>query len=222
MKFLKIIGLHRHSTLFGLIFLFLAQLSSVFAQEKDSGDPGVRPNLEIIKSEVAALTMEIMKKSDVSTEQNLLVKFRISDTSWVVRNALLETLKRMKYNVFLSSSTEKQEGVSLDIGLVETKVRYGPAFRESFLGKRKTARKIEVAVSANIRDARDEVLFAGSLSRGFSDTIHVGDLPDLEIPSIPLTQGEPPEGGFFDSVLEPLIIIGASAVAVYLFFTVRS
>ena len=222
MTLLMIIGFHRHSTLLGLIFLFLSELSLVLAQERESGDPVVRPNLEIIRSGVAAITMEILKKSDVSTEKNLLVEFRTSDTSGVIRNTLLETLKRMKYTVFISSSTAKREGASLDIGPVETRVRYGPAFRESFLGKRKTERTIEVAVSANIRNARGEVLFAGSLSRAFSDTIHVGDLPDLEIPSIPLTQGEPPEGGFFDSVLEPLIIIGASAVAVYLFFTVRS
>lgn len=217
-----IIRLHRRSTLFGLIFLFLSEQSSISAQEKESSDSVVRPNLEIIRSGVATLTMEIMKKSDVGTEKNLLVEFRTSDTSGVIRNALLETLKGMKYNVFLSSSTAKREGASLDIGPVETRVHYGRAFRESFLGKRKTARTIEVAVTANIRNAGDEVLFAGSVSRAFSDTIHVGDLPDLETPSIPLTQGEPPEGGFFDTVLEPFIIIGASAIAVYLFFTVRS
>jgi hypothetical protein len=39
---------------------------------------------------------------------------------------------------------------------------------------------------------------------------------------VSVTQGTLPGEGFFSSLVEPLVMIGAIAVAVYLLFTVRS
>jgi len=54
------------------------------------------------------------------------------------------------------------------------------------------------------------------------DTINVEDVENVENRSYPFTQGELPPEPFFSSLLEPIVAIGAAAVTVILFFTVRS
>jgi hypothetical protein len=54
------------------------------------------------------------------------------------------------------------------------------------------------------------------------DTVRMAEIPTLEDPNVPQTQGTRPSEGFFSSLAEPLIMLGAVAVAVYLLFTVRS
>jgi hypothetical protein len=222
MKLVHQFGWITGSTLAGLIFLFLALSQQALARGEDQSERSVKTNLEVFQTELASLATELLQKSGVGLERNLAVSVRSPDTSWVARNTIVEALKKQSYSVYLSSPDSESRGAAIDIGIVETKVRYGNTFRESFLGKRKTERTISIIVSANVRSAQHEVLFAGAVSRAYKDTVNVSDVPELENASIHFTHGEPPGAGFFEEVLEPIIIVGASAVVVYLFFTVRS
>jgi hypothetical protein len=210
-----------HSTRFGLIFLFLGLLLPLSAQEKVD-EPQPKTNLEVIQGVVSDLANELVEKCTLSSEQGVLVRFRNPDSSWVMTDAFLQSLKRKNHRVYLSSSTPEGKTQTLDVALFDAAVEYGRAFRESFLGKRKSERTVVARISANVRSENDEVLFAGGLTRTFRDTVYVRDISDLETPSLPITHGAEPRGGFIDEFFEPVIIIGASAVAVYLFFTVRS
>jgi hypothetical protein len=55
-----------------------------------------------------------------------------------------------------------------------------------------------------------------------SDVVEVSLIESLENPSVPQTHGVFPPEGFFAGWAEPLVLLGAVAVAVYLLFTVRS
>jgi hypothetical protein len=50
----------------------------------------------------------------------------------------------------------------------------------------------------------------------------MSDVESLENSGIPATHGVIPKEGLFSTFLEPLVAIGAMAVAVYLLFHVRS
>jgi len=54
------------------------------------------------------------------------------------------------------------------------------------------------------------------------DTINVENVEEVENRSFPFTQGDLPPEPFFSSLLEPIVAIGASAVTIILFFSVRS
>lgn len=211
-----------HSTLLGLIFLFLAVSSNGSAHGEDRSNAPVKTNLQVFQTEFASVAAELLQRSGVGLEQNLVVNVRSSDTCWLARNTILEALKKLNYSVYLSSPGSEGRGAAIDIGIVETNVRYGKTFRESFLGRRKTERTISTIVSASVRNVQNEFLFVGDVSREYKDTVKVNDVSDLENPLISCTRGEPPGADFFDELLEPIIIVGASAVVVYLFFTVRS
>jgi len=222
MKDAALFGRFTHSTLTGLIFLFLATLSHIRAYSKEQGDPPIRTNLEVFQTELSLLAAEVVQRSGDGLGESLFVTVRSSDTSWVARNTIVEALKKLNYSVFLLSSAGEARGAAIDLGIVEMRVRYGDAFRESFLGTRKTERTISTTISANVRNAQNEVLFAGAISKAYKDTVNVSQVPELESPSIFFTHGELRGTEFLEEVLEPIIIVGASAVVVYLFFTVRS
>lgn len=222
MKRVPRFGRFLHSTLLGLIFLFFAAPPTAFAHGEDQSDASVKTNLEVFQTEFASVATELLQKSGVGLERNLVLNVRSPDTCWLARNTIAEVLKKMNYSVYFSAPGGEAGGASIDIGIVETKVQYGKTFREGFLGKRKTERTISTIVSASVRSAQNEILFAGDVSRASKDTVNVSDVSDLENPSLSFTHGDPPDAGFLDEVLEPIIIVGASAVVVYLFFTVRS
>lgn len=216
------------STLLELIFLFflLPSIAAAYILGQDDARHGshsaVRKNLEIIQSEIASLTAEVLERTTIGNEHTLFVRIENNEIPWIIRNSVFETLKRMKYNVIVASPDQEGRGPVLEIGLAEAGVSYGRAFRGSFFGKQQTQRRIRTTISANLRSANNEVLFAGNLSRVFIDTVRTGVIAELETAGIPFTHGKAPEEGFFDTILEPAIIIGAAGVAIYLFFTVRS
>jgi hypothetical protein len=212
----------RHSTLDGLIFLFFLTGLSPRGYAGESTDLATKTNLEIFHSQLDLLASELLERANLGHEKKLFLNVRSSDSSLVARNMVSEAFKRLRYDVFLTSDGGGRDGATIDLAFAEIAVQYGHAFRENILGERKAERTISTAISANVRSAQSEVLFAGSLSRTSRDTVSVGDIPNLENSSIPFTHGEAPEGGVFDNILAPAIIVGASAVVIYLFFTVRS
>jgi hypothetical protein len=56
----------------------------------------------------------------------------------------------------------------------------------------------------------------------YSDTVEFDSVKDLETMSLPFTRGKKPDEPFFSSLLEPAIALGAIAITIVLFFTVRS
>lgn len=54
------------------------------------------------------------------------------------------------------------------------------------------------------------------------DTINVEEIEYVENRSYPFTQGDLPPEPFFSSLFEPIVAIGAAAIVIILFFSVRS
>jgi len=54
------------------------------------------------------------------------------------------------------------------------------------------------------------------------DTVKVEDINSLENPAFPFTQASVPPEPFLSGIAEPIIAIGTAALAVVLFFTIRS
>ena len=56
----------------------------------------------------------------------------------------------------------------------------------------------------------------------YSDTVNANMIKKIENPAFPFTQASIPAEPFFSSIYEPVIAVGAAALTVILFFTVRS
>ncbi|MBI5214251.1 MAG: hypothetical protein HY960_00700 [Ignavibacteriae bacterium] len=116
-----------------------------------------------------------------------------------------------------------QTAVELQIISPDLKVKYDDSFRSGFLGETKARRTISLSFPFLIKESQtNKVLASSTLPYSYSDTVSVSMIPMLEQEGIPSTHAPLPEGSFFDKLLEPFIIIGATGIAVYLFFHVRS
>ncbi len=97
-------------------------------------------------------------------------------------------------------------------------VTYSAPEREGFFGSFYTERTLQL--SGNYFITSNQNIKAFNLVD--KDTINVEDVEKLENRSYPFTHGELPPEPFFSSLLEPIVAIGAAAVTIILFFSVRS
>jgi hypothetical protein len=112
---------------------------------------------------------------------------------------------------------------TMSIGVTSMGVAYENVRRDGLFGTRVVTRTafLEADVSVASR-MTGEILRRATVRRTRQDDVRLDDLARLEEPGLSWTTATIPPEGFFSSVLEPVITLGAIAVAVILLFTVRS
>jgi hypothetical protein len=102
-------------------------------------------------------------------------------------------------------------------------VSYDDVRRDGFFGEKVVSRTVQVAFSVKVVDRRAGThLLVQDFSEEATDTIGLSQIQEVENPNISVTRGTLPAEGFFTSLVEPLVVLGSIAVAVYLLFHVRS
>lgn len=138
----------------------------------------------------------------------------------LVRYDIIEALTKHHITVFDDPSGAD---VILNVRAYDPSLHYSEVFTESFFGSRKVIRTIALALQFTLISRSDKkVLFAKSYTQSFSDTLLYADVQRFEDPSILFASTTLPKLSFFDSIIEPAIVTVASAIAIYLFFTIRS
>lgn len=143
--------------------------------------------------------------------------FRLAapDTMPYVRAALTSGWSASGKRVFLDDSSERE--------LPVLRYRIGQA-RVSYAGskRRSVAREVTLALQVTITRADGSILEDRVCTQMYADTLLGIRLSDLEDQSYPETRGEPPTAGWVRRYLEPVVTVGAIAVGVLLFFSLRS
>ena len=110
-----------------------------------------------------------------------------------------------------------------EFGITDMRVQLENPRRPGLFSARLVDRTVTLALWGKIVDRTTGKLLVGETWREqCTDTVCVEDLERLETPGVPATRGVMPEEGLFSSWLEPLILLGAVGVAVFLLFTSRS
>ena len=176
-----------------------------------------------MQSLVETITKQIIDHSNIAQDESIVVNFQQGEDMWIAQNSFIATLKSSGYKVYSGKDSIVQGKIVFDVTGIDLKTRYDDTFRESFLGTKKIKRTVIAALACQMTDMRaQEVIFSKSFSETFSDTVMVDQINTLELPSAKSTHAELPSEDFFDRILEPFVIIGATGVAIYLFFHVRS
>lgn len=111
----------------------------------------------------------------------------------------------------------------LTLNVEEARIGYGTPFSESFLGERLVVRTVTLNLGVRLRSSSSSALvFDRRFTRSSADTVRLSEVGQLDsvVPAGWTVQSPP--NSFVDSYLEPLVVTAAAAVAVYLFFTIRS
>ncbi len=191
----------RKHTFFLLIIVFLLGCSAF---------PQTKTNIDVYYSLVDSTTGQIAKQLP-TTEREISITSNKNDYL-IFANRLKSSFAKLGINSSLRDHTEL--AISFDRALV----KYSDMHRKSFFGSMWVKRKVELGgnFSFNSKIEPGEFLFIAI------DSVRVDDIKNIENPVYAFTVSDMPPEPFFSSLLEPAAAIGTAAVAIYLFFSVRS
>lgn len=176
-------------------------------------------NLEVMRSLAERIGEKVGKLISTHDAETVAVRVLPEETAWYVERSLLAGL--LTQNVQLTSSGHSD--MFAEFGLGNLHVAYANIRRDGFLGSKLIDRKVTVLVSAKVLDQRaGNILVLKDFREERIDTLQLSELENVENQNLEVTQGVIPGEGFFSNLAEPLVVLGAIAVAVYLLFSVRS
>ncbi len=172
-----------------------------------------RDNYAILDSLLEKSCADICNTTNLQDVDSLYLTLSEHRSSSALRMKLVSRLSELGVKVSEDAKTE------LEILIIKFGVSYSPVpenieFVNRHLHVKLGGLLIQGLNSVPIRET----------SYAFSDVIKRENIPSLSGNSMLYDSGPLPETptGFFDSIIEPVIVIGASALAAFLFFTVRS
>jgi hypothetical protein len=192
--------------LFLLIFSFSFTLT--FAQTKT--------NLEVFYSLVDSSVAKINQNVN---SKNLKINFSTGAFYRLFQNQVIADFVRLGRTVLSDSTKTLPDFETVNYSMDNANVKYGDMERNGLLGDFVMQRKIDLSGSYLISK---ETINSERFDFTYTDTVSVDDVKVIENPSFPFTQAEIPSEPFFSSLFEPAIAIGSAALAIILFFTIRS
>ena len=182
----------------------------------------VLTNLEVMKELARTVTHEIIEQATISVHDSIILRFDQDENVKIVQDPVLETLKAKGCSVFTNNDSLSGNRLMMEYSGTECRVIYGEMFRDGFLGTKRLKRNVTVQWFSKItRESNGEVLFGKTFAQEYADTVNADDVANLEDNQFHSTHAEIPSDTFFDRIIEPVVIIGATGVIVYLFFHIR-
>ena len=191
-----------------IIILFLFIVNSLYFAQKKS-------NLELVDS---LIELSAVKIDSLVQNKNHEYKIQINCPSdyTALTNSIIEKMQKKGFKF----SAEKQEEI-LNYTIKNISVTYPEMFRDGIFGSYLVNRKINLEGSFFI-STNGNLGKVNNFNYDVSDTLALDDINSVQNIAYGFTSPAIPNEPFFSSIIEPTIAIGTAAVAVYLFFNVRS
>lgn len=148
----------------------------------------------------------------------VLVAVEPSGTYWFLEEAIARALRECRLQPVPDSGEWR-----IECGVKNARVQYTNVRRDGILGARVVDRTTSLVLWLRVSDIQAARYVHDQEWRSQrTDTIYVSDVDRVENPGVAATHAAVPSEGFFSSWLEPLILVGAIGVAIFLLFTTRS
>ncbi len=191
-----------------LIVLFsLIICISAFAQTKS--------NLEIFYSLVDS-SINYLADEIPSSQNKINLNLTLGSAYSIFNNQIISSFTKRNKSIVDSSGND---AIKVNYVIENAGLKYGEMFRDGFLGEERIPRNFELKGNYLIKNNVESIK---TFEYAYVDTISFNEIKDVENISYPFTQSEVPAEPFFANLWEPVIAVGAAAIAVYLFFSVRS
>lgn len=178
--------------------------------------------MEIMSRLTQKIVHTIIQDADITSRDTCEIHFARIENLEFLEHAFIETLQQLFPYVRVHSPAS-EHSVRLDVQPSRADVVYEKTFQEGLFDEKKAVRVISVEFSAKVvKKPEGNVVFAGVRKEQFRDTVHLSSIDRLESPILKATQASLPSGSLFDRFVEPLVVLAATGVVIYLFFTVRS
>lgn len=185
------------------------------AQDSSSARPA--SNLDLYRTLAEEIATEV---GQLITEQDsVTIDVRPKESAWYVEGSIMAGFR----NAGLHHTESSTSRYAAEFGLTSLRVRYEDVRRDGLFGDRIVDRNIHVQLATKVSDRHTgRIIALGERERQFHDTIELSSLQLVENPNLPITRGTVPGEGLFSSIVEPVILLGAIGVAIFLLFNVRS
>ncbi len=174
-----------------------------------------RTNFDIIDSLLDASVEQIVEKIDKN--DIYFLNFVGSDDYIILAERLKQNLQKHGVNLIDNSKVSSV----INYGLNEARTEYEELFQDGIFGEYLVKRSVFIDHSFYL-GSQSVNSVSNDYSYSFVDTVLYSDLSRLENIAYTFASDEIPEEPLFSSTLEPIIAVGTAAVAVYLFFNIRS
>lgn len=189
-----------------VVIIFLAD--NITAQQSET-------NLEIFYKMIDSSVSNFVSKIP-QTEELIELELNLGERHSIFNNKIIAKTISLGKKI---SEAKDEKPLNVNYVLDKTNVSYGEIFRHGFWGDYYLPRNLSLTGSYTIENSSP--VFQ-DFDYSYSDTIRYDNIRNVEDRSFPFTKGEVPPEPFLSSLFEPIVAIGAAAVIVILFFTIRS
>lgn len=202
------------------LIIFLTLFVNLF-NDGDTHQRSTQTNVEVMQSLIARISDKVISYSNIPAKESISVRYPAVDDAWIAKTVITPKLKSAGYKVFDYDSINDK--LLFDVNDLTLGVQYTNMFRDGFFGEKRVTRSISVNLAVEVKDClTNEIFFSGLLNEELSDTVSVDEIENLESASAKRTRADIPNNDILDHIVEPIVIIGAVGVSVYLFYYIRT
>jgi hypothetical protein len=173
-------------------------------------------NLDILRDLMGETARTVRRDLALPAADPVSVAVLPADIAWAVDENVIAAFAPV-------APAGESTGVAVVFGLRDVRITYADVTRDGMFGEKTAERRVRLTVA--VRATRKESgaqLLSEDLPVERTDRIPLSGLAAVEHPTLALARGTLEPEGLFQGVAEPLILIGAIGVAVFLLFHVRS
>jgi len=194
-------------TLFILIVLFITNFS--YGQTKT--------NLNLFYTLVDSAVFSVSKHIP-SNKKYIMLNLKLGNLYSIFENKIISDFSE-EGKIIVPKDSSKENQFTLNFVCENADVKYGDMYRDGIFGSFHVPRTVSISGNYIFPFSGQEL---HKFNYSVTDTVRVDQIKTIENSSYPFTHAQLPGEPFLPSLIEPVIAIGATALAVILFFTVRS
>lgn len=202
-----------------IFVLLLIGIVALLPATSRAEDPPPMPTVRVFQELISAVADSLFAMVPPAGNATVRASVQPSAHAWYLETAVLAAARARG----LAPSEGAATHYDARIGVEQIGVTYEDARRTWMFGEQIMDRTVSVAGSIKlVEQGSGAILASRPFAASVRDTIAVVGCESLESPGIPATHGILPAPGAFSSLVEPLVLVGSVAVAVYLLFSVRN
>ena len=182
----------------------------------------VKTNLEVVTDLVSKSVKDIVQNTETIDNKEFAIKFVAADDYSILRTKLISELQKNDFILFDKNESKNIGLQTLTYTLDEVGVKYKKIFKDGILGTYLVERESLIKGSFFIEEKNNKLGKVNAFNYTSLDTVLYDEVKTLDNIAYQFTSAKLPDEPFFSSLLEPIIAIGTAAIAVYLFFNIRS
>ncbi len=183
-----------------------------------SSSQSVNPtNKEIVHNFLKEFSDTLSVRLDTSNHKNIYLKIIPNLLSDFIESIVINKLSNKGFKFFLSNCDSCN---TLQISVNHFKIEYKRVWSERPTNR--IVRSVELDIITLLKNS-DASVGSINFKKSFSDTLTFNDIDIVERDGTPFTAPRPKEPeNFLKKYFEPIVVIGSTALAILLFFTIRS